>query len=207
MSRSGADRIAAAIADVRRRARWQVDPAVRGPVPLDRLYQGVNVAHTAVHDLTLGTAARHLVEQRYVNGPHTVEDLWAEREPLAGLLFWLCEDGLAFVRAGDILPRRRFTAAHELGHAVLHRDRMGRFLADPAISESDDATDEREREANRFAAELLMPGEVIRARAEELKREHGRCPRGVLEYRLAAELLVSGEAIRYRLNTLGVGND
>lgn len=83
---------------------------------------------------------------------------------------------------------------------------MGRFIADLSISEADDATTEMEREANRFAAELLMPEAVVRARADELKAEHRCRPRGVLEYRLAAELLVSGEAIRYRLKALGVGD-
>ena len=75
-------------------------------------------------------------------------------------------------------------------------------------SEADDATTGIEREANRFAAELLMPENVIRARAEQLKAELNVpvAPRGVLEYRLAAELLVSAQAIRYRLNALGVGD-
>jgi hypothetical protein len=41
---------------------------------------------------------------------------------------------------------------------------------------------------------------VIRARAEELRRNHGCCPRLVLAYRLASELLVSREAMHYRLN-------
>jgi len=41
-------------------------------------------------------------------------------EPLAGFLF-ANEGGAAlFVRAGDPIARRRFSAAHELGHYVLH---------------------------------------------------------------------------------------
>ena len=64
-----------------------------------------------------------------------------------------------------------------------------------------------EREANRFAAELLMPAEVCRGRADEIQREHGCCPRAVLAYRLAAELLVSREAMRYRLKGLEVGDE
>ena len=109
--------------------------------------------------------------------------------------------------ADDVLARRRFTAAHELGHFVLHKDRMAGFIADADISETDEANGDMEREANRFAAELLMPKEVIEARAEELEKEHGACPRVVLAYRLASELLVSREAMRYRLKTLGVGDD
>jgi Zn-dependent peptidase ImmA (M78 family) len=201
------NRITEAIAAVRKRAGVGIDPRRRGPVPLDRVFQGVNVAHVAIPSLTLDTIARHLIVERYVSGSHVVEDLIENQQALAGLMFRLGDDGLAFVRADDVLPRRRFTAAHELGHAVLHGDRMGRYVADTAISEADDATSEMEREANLFAAELLMPEEVIRARAEELRSNYSACPRLVLAYRLASELLVSREAMRYRLKTLGVGDD
>jgi len=52
-----------------------------------------------------------------------------------------------------------------------------------------------------------MPSVVCHARAAELKGKHGRCPRGVLAYRLSSELLVSRAAMRYRLKSLGVGDD
>jgi len=64
-----------------------------------------------------------------------------------------------FVNADDILPRRRFTAAHELGHAVLHRERMGRYRADEKIAEGADQPDDGWKHGGeRFAAELLMAG-------------------------------------------------
>jgi Zn-dependent peptidase ImmA (M78 family)/DNA-binding XRE family transcriptional regulator len=47
-----------------------------------------------------------------------------------------------FIRANLPPDRFRFTLAHEIGHIVLHRDIP---------------TDETEKEAHRFAAELLMP--------------------------------------------------
>jgi len=50
-------------------------------------------------------------------------------------------------RADDVY-RHRFTAAHELGHLVLHRNSVP---GDPV----------QEQEANRFAAELLTPATVI----------------------------------------------
>src|SRR5262249_36734311 len=118
--------------------------------------------------------------------------------------------GWAFVNANDILAKRRFTAAHELGHFVLHRATMGRYRADTdeTLQEADgDATDQMEREANHFAVELLMPEEVCRERANELRKKHGSCPRQVLRYRLASELLVSREALGYRLRSLGVGDE
>jgi Zn-dependent peptidase ImmA (M78 family)/transcriptional regulator with XRE-family HTH domain len=52
-------------------------------------------------------------------------------------------------RANDVY-RHRFTAAHELGHLLLHQD----------IAPGDP---QQEREANLFAAELLTPGDEIAA--------------------------------------------
>lgn len=63
-----------------------------------------------------------------------------------------------------------------------------------------------EREANLFATELLMPVAVCQTRADQLRYEHGSCPRAVLAYRLSAELLVSREAMRYRLQALELGD-
>jgi Zn-dependent peptidase ImmA (M78 family) len=87
---------------------------------------------------------------------------------------------------------------------------MGRFRADTdaTLREADgDVGDQMEKEANRFAVELLMPAEVGEARAAEMRRQYGCCPRGVLSYKLAAELLVSREAMRYRLSDLEVGDE
>jgi Zn-dependent peptidase ImmA (M78 family) len=72
--------------------------------------------------------------------------------------------------------------------------------------EADEAAD-LERQANRFAAELLMPGEVCRARASEYREAYRACPRSIFAYHLAAELLVSPEAMRYRLRDLEVGDE
>lgn len=199
--------ISEAVGEVFRRAKYSVDPDRPGPVPLDRLFQAANVFHVALPGLRLAAAAEYLLRNRYVSRRELVEDMLVDPSPLTGLLFWVRDDGLAFVSADDILPRRRFTAAHELGHAILHRERMGRFISDTSVSESGDAVDPTEREADRFAAELLMPEEVLRARADELKGKHGVCPRPVLAYRLASELLVSREAMRYRLKALGVGDE
>jgi hypothetical protein len=199
--------ILAATAGLYRKARRAVDPARRGPVPLADLFDAAGVSHVALPALSMSAAGEHLLAARYVADPRLVADLLDDRQPLAGLMFRLGRDGLAFVSADDILARKRFTAAHELGHFLLHGDRMTGFIADATISETDDATGEMEREANQFAAELLMPEDVICARADELMKEHRACPRIVLAVRLASELLVSREAVRYRLKTLGVGDD
>lgn len=61
--------------------------------------------------------------------------------------------------------RQRFTLAHEIGHYIYHRDRLGdgtndtrAYRADESVAYYNSAiAREHEREANRFAAGLLMP--------------------------------------------------
>lgn len=199
--------IVQAISDLRRDLGIPVNPGRRGPTPLNRFFEELiqpRIAHHELPDLTRGAVAAHLGAQGI-----PVEDLGDSAERLAGFLFFAGKSAWAYVSMDEKNPlgRRRFTAAHELGHAVLHRDRMGRFRADAQILEGfEEPSDVLEREANQFAAELLMPAELLQARAEELNREFGCCPRSVLEYRLAAELLVSQQAMHFRLKSLGVGD-
>jgi hypothetical protein len=199
-----ADAVTAAVADLRRDCGVPVDPARRGPVLLLRFFEETMLLHFALPHLTRGAVAAHLRRPDVGVG--------CANEPLAGFVFVAGRAGRAYVSATDILPRRRYTAAHELGHFVLHRDRMGgQFHGDTdktILETTDDAeTIALEREANRFAAELLMPSEVCEARADELWRAHRCCPRTVLANQLASELLVSGEAMRYRLRHLRLGDE
>jgi len=196
-----------AVVDLRNKAGMPVDINVRGPVQLDILFNSTPVSHTTLESLSLSTAVQHLLQEGYINNAETVIDLLEDHTLLEGLMYWCAGDGVAFIRAGGYLPRRRFTAAHELGHALLHQETMGRYLADAKINEGDSPENEREREANQFAVELLMPEELLHARAEEMQRDFGACPRTILVYRLSSELLVSRETLRYRLMNLGVGND
>jgi hypothetical protein len=174
-------------------------------VLLSAAFEQTGLVHTELPALTRGAVADFLAREGI-----RADDLGDPAEPLAGFVFTAGRVGWAFVSAADPLPRRRFSAAHELGHFVLHRQAMGRFRADTdaTLREAEgDAADLMEREANRFAAELLMPAEVCRARAAQLRARHGCCPRGVLVSRLASKLLVSREALRYRLQALGVGDE
>lgn len=52
----------------------------------------------------------------------------------------------------DNTPRRRFVLAHEIGHAILHRELDGRSMELPVP--------DQEQFANAFAAELLLPASV-----------------------------------------------
>jgi Zn-dependent peptidase ImmA (M78 family) len=60
-----------------------------------------------------------------------------------------------FVNTAESLPRQRFTLAHELGHASLHGADNAPII--DFRSELDQPNSDKEREANQFAAALLMP--------------------------------------------------
>ncbi|WP_297446842.1 ImmA/IrrE family metallo-endopeptidase [Acidiferrobacter sp.] len=58
--------------------------------------------------------------------------------------------------------RRRFTIAHELGHFILHRDRQHSFNCDKeGVYSGIDTIRAIEREADVFASNLLIPGDLL----------------------------------------------
>ncbi len=77
--------------------------------------------------------------------------------------------------------------------------RMGEIVYQPGIIMGD----EQEREANQFAANLLMPEHILRERIAEFRLPVGQ-PRGYLASRLASEFLVSKEAMNFRLTALNL---
>lgn len=112
--------------------------------------------------------------------------------PLSGVL--LPRRWEIWVRRDEPPLRRRFTVAHEIGHHLLHSD-GAKVLCRPSDVEAA-ATGERvrEREANRFAAELLMPEPLVR----ELAERDGPDP-----IALAQRFAVSDVAMGFRLVNLG----
>ena len=71
------------------------------------------------------------------------------------------------VNARHGATRKRFTIAHEIGHFVLHRSLIGDGNVDDRAYRSDGSVKNNrigpreETEANRFAANLLMPADAI----------------------------------------------
>ena len=57
--------------------------------------------------------------------------------------------------------RQRFTIAHEIAHYLLHRDRINSGVIDSVLYRSK-LTSRAEAEANRLAADILMPHAQIR---------------------------------------------
>lgn len=95
----------------------------------------------------------------------------------------------AIIRLRDpqVDTRRRFTIAHEIGHAMLHD--LAHHHRDDTFTGS-----AQEIQANRFAAELLMPDWMVGPASMSS---------GMTSSRLAALFGVSQEAMNYRLRTIG----
>lgn len=118
-----------------------------------------------------------------------------------GLCGWIAtRDGKRYyvaINKRHVEVRRRFTAAHELGHLFLHsRVLTAHTYLDCSIHLDD--SDQREQEANAFAAEFLMPRRLVYALID------GGCA-SVTE--LAEAFRVSGQAMHWRLETLRVAHD
>lgn len=109
------------------------------------------------------------------------------------------------VNALESETRKRFTAAHELAHYLMHRDlmhanggRMNRhtdkLYGGPEENPASPFTRQHEIQANRIAAQIVMPAPLIRAKFKECQ-DAGQ---------LAAAFGVSKAAMEIRLRTLGL---
>jgi len=101
-----------------------------------------------------------------------------------------------YVEAGEANVRKRFTIAHEIGHVVLGHltNKENNELIDDEVRLRSSVWNVEERQANAFAAQLLMPASLIR----------GAVNRGLASVEELAEMFeVSEQAMMYRLRNLG----
>lgn len=111
------------------------------------------------------------------------------------------------VNANHTLERRRFSIGHELGHAYLvhqfepgehvHVDRGTLVMARGAAAAT--GKDPMEREANAFAAALLMPPELVEAELEKIK---GNFVTEADIESMASHFRVSPQAMQFHLQNL-----
>jgi Zn-dependent peptidase ImmA (M78 family)/DNA-binding XRE family transcriptional regulator len=93
-------------------------------------------------------------------------------------------------------PQRLFTLAHELAHVIYHLREDKSLVSDLASR-----NDPKEKEANRWASEFLMPHRQLEKRVKDLG-SHLRYPQ--IFHRLAQEWNVSPEALFYRLASMQI---
>lgn len=162
---------------------------------------------TAINIKVRQLLARHSADSAPVDVYRIIKDegialsLEEMEDDHSGLL--LVENGVAAIAVNSTHHphRQRFSAAHELGHYILHSRGRDRLFVDKAYRRShvsSSGTDTDEIEANRFAAALLMPENLIRQYTGDL-------PITDLDIcKLALKFQVSEQAMTLRLVNLGL---
>lgn len=126
-------------------------------------------------------------------------------DELSGMIF--IKNGTPIIGVNSLHHpnRQRFTIAHELGHLVMHRnilekevhvDKQFRILMRDGVAAT--GTDTIEIEANRFAAELLLPSFLL---DELLSKEFDIDDEAPLEA-LAKKFKVSKQMLEYRIRAI-----
>lgn len=207
--------------------------------PLYDLFDVFPITVCEVETLTYRRAAQFVNAQ---TGHAAIPVPEHEHRLLAGLLYAYQYQGICraciLVHQDDLVERRRFTVAHELGHYILHflplvvstsTDSMDMPLLLEGLSHTDEealsevtgtaevtvtshavaaasrlSVGQMEREANAFAAALLMPEDTCRKLVDIYQPRYGN-RRPVLARRIATDFLVSRLAMRWRLENLGLG--
>jgi Zn-dependent peptidase ImmA (M78 family)/transcriptional regulator with XRE-family HTH domain len=103
-----------------------------------------------------------------------------------GLSQWIEDHPVILMNSRAPTERKRLTLAHETGHLCLH---------------ATDATETMEHEANAFAAEFMMPREVIRSqlrnltlgKLHDLKREWGVSMQALIERASELEMITASQ--------------
>jgi Zn-dependent peptidase ImmA (M78 family) len=127
-------------------------------------------------------------------------------EELSGLVFVRGDTPIIGVNSLHHENRRRFTIAHEIGHLTLHRHLIGNHIhvdrTFPVLmrdAKSGTGSHLIEREANQFAAALLMPEHKL---SEHFDEELFDIDDDEPIERLAKKFQVSKQAMSYRIRNL-----
>ncbi|MBI2312977.1 MAG: ImmA/IrrE family metallo-endopeptidase [Betaproteobacteria bacterium] len=163
-------------------------------------------------------AERILREFGVKGNPVPVEDIAAKlgaklsyepfegQDEISGMLFRDGDHIVIGINSSHAKTRQRFSIAHEIGHLVMHK---GAIFVDKAVrlnrdAKSSLAIDPREIDANRFAAELLMPEKLVSAEAKKRLVKKSKLSELLLIDELAAAFQVSSQAMEFRLTNLGI---
>jgi Zn-dependent peptidase ImmA (M78 family) len=160
------------------------------------------------------TAARQVLKKSDERPPidvlaivkaHGISVVFQELEDVvSGMLVAKGQRAVIAVNKNHHIHRQRFTMAHEFGHFLLHRA-AGNVFVDGSVFFRDETSAEgtnlQEIEANAFAAELLMPEELLMARVAGRRLDAFD---DVVIHQLADEYGVSTQALTIRLTKLGL---
>ena len=128
---------------------------------------------------------------------------------VSGVLFIENGQGIIGFNSGESNVRKRFTLAHELGHFILHRFDKELFVDQKKFKvmfrDEMSSTGEikQEREANAFAAALLMPKSLLIREIQKLPFDLADEDEDVVS-KLAQKFEVSTQAMAFRMANLGL---
>jgi Zn-dependent peptidase ImmA (M78 family) len=128
-------------------------------------------------------------------------------DDVSGMLYRRGATTVMVVNAQHHPHRQRFTIAHEIGHHRLHDSDAyldGNSTLRFRDGTSATGTDREEREANAFAASLLMPAPWVQDRFIRLVGRRRAIDEGDAIAQLAQRFDVSEQAMRFRLVNLGL---
>ena len=134
-------------------------------------------------------------------GARVEKDFDFDRMDESGRIEKIDGEYVIWINPIDAPVRQRFTLAHELGHLELHlkTGKVERFEDTPVtLYRIDKESNPQEWEANRFAAELLMPSDKVKEVFEELNEYPLYEEYEVIES-MAKKFEVSQAAMRIRL--------
>ena len=106
---------------------------------------------------------------------------YSDFDKLEGLLLYDKKRSIISININRPITRQRFTAAHELGHIMLHTEIKGNNFLCPMYGRKSDI----EKEADAFASNLLMPSDELNKRVDLYQDENGKV--GLDECLLIAE--------------------
>ncbi len=104
------------------------------------------------------------------------------------------ENNTIYVARDDPYTRKAFTVAHELGHFILHKNKSRELFYRRQVISLDQEDSSDEKEANFFAASLLMPLDLI--------KKYFSLTKNLKE--LSTVFGVSPSAVHWRLKNLGL---
>lgn len=124
---------------------------------------------------------------------------------VSGMLYRSATDTVVGLNENHSETRRRFSLAHELGHFLLHK---GEVFVDAKVNFrnrlSSMGVDREEIEANEFAAELLMPSDLVSTEFYKLFDADKTSEHASPVDTLASRFKVSTQAMEFRLRNLGL---
>lgn len=221
--------IQAAVATIYTAVDLPPPSAARCVTPLRELIEGDNLTCYEIDELSSKTAMSFLLQRGGLIEPLAdVTD-----EPLAGFLYASRRAGIIFVERGDLLVRRRFSVAHELGHLLLHfrplltsSQNDGELFLTEALNASAEEDEPDVIPESRIAANEAGDLATLLPPLDQMEREANLfavellMPAAVVSemaaqraddfrdedmvWRMATEMLVSRAAMRYRLRELGL---